>query len=72
MAFRETGQPRRVMDYMAKGKLISAGQARNWFGVKNLRAVISYVKATVEEFGNHKVYRTTTATGKTAYGMNSH
>jgi len=43
---------RKVINYMASGRSISAAQARSMFGVQNLRATISNIRETVEQFGN--------------------
>ncbi len=63
---------RRVMDYLSKGNTLTANQARSRFGVSNLRATISDIKSTVEQYGNWSVFNTSTPGGKTAYGINFH
>ena len=60
---------RRVMDYLAAGNSLTAGQARGRFGVSNMRATISDIKSQVEKYGNWSVYTDSTASGKTIYGM---
>jgi hypothetical protein len=71
MAFREGSQARRVTDHLAKGKTLTAAQAKSRFGVKNLRALISHIGSTVEAYGNHTITSKETARGTTAYGMTS-
>ena len=63
---------RRVMDHLSKGNMLTAAQARSRFGVGNLRATISDIKNTVEQFGNWSVVNGNTPGGKTAYGMEFH
>ena len=60
---------RKVMNYLANGNGITAAQAKSRFGVGNLRATISSIKAQVEAYGNWEVVSETTATGKTRYFM---
>lgn len=71
MAFKSTSNTRKVVDYLASGKSLTAAQASARFGVANFRACISSIKATVEAYGNHEVTSVTTATGKTSYSMRS-
>ena len=71
MAFRSTSPNRKVVDYLASGKTLTAAQAKARFGVANLRATISDIRSVVEAYGNHEIFSETTATGKTAYGMRS-
>lgn len=71
MAFKSTSKSRKVVDYLASGRTLTAGQAAARFGVANLRATISDIKSVVEAYGNHEITVTETATGKTAYGMRS-
>ena len=63
---------RRVMDFLAKGNTLTAGQAASRFGVGNLRATISDIKSQVEAYGNWEVYTDETPNGKTIYGMDFH
>jgi len=60
---------RRVINYLSKGKGITANEARSKFGVANLRATISDIKNTVEEYGNWAIVSEETPTGKTRYFM---
>ena len=60
---------RRVMDYLAKGNTLTANQARSRFGVGNLRATISDIKSTVEQYGNWEVTSSQSPSGITKYGM---
>lgn len=71
MAFKSTSKSRKVVDYLASGRTLTAGQAAARFGVANLRATISDIKSVVEAYGNHEITVEETATGKTAYGMRS-
>ena len=63
---------RRVMDYLAKGNTLTAGQASGRFGVGNVRATISSIKEQVEQYGNWEVHTGQSATGLTTYGMDFH
>ena len=63
---------RRVMDYLAKGNTLTAGQASGRFGVGNFRATISNIKDQVEQYGNWEVHTGQSATGLTTYGMDFH
>jgi hypothetical protein len=71
MAFKSTSKSRKVVDYLASGRTLTAAQAAARFGVANLRATISDIKSVVEAYGNHEITTEETATGKTAYGMRS-
>lgn len=71
MPFGPNTQARKVTDFLATGKTITAAQAERKFGVKNLRAVITTIADRVEAYGNHQVYVTETARGATAYGLSS-
>ena len=63
---------RRVMDYLAAGNSLTAGQARGRFGVGNMRATISDIKSQVEKYGNWSVSTGSTKTGLTSYSMDFH
>ena len=63
---------RRVMDFLAAGNTLTAGQARGRFGVSNMRATISDIKSQVEKYGNWSVTRGSTKTGLTSYSMDFH
>ena len=63
---------RRVMDYLATGNSLTAGQARGRFGVSNMRATISDIKSQVEKYGNWSVSTGSTKTGLTSYSMDFH
>ena len=63
---------RRVMDYLAAGNSLTAGQARGRFGVGNMRATISDIKSQVEKYGNWTVSTGSTKTGLTSYSMDFH
>ena len=60
---------RRVMNYLANGKGLTANEAKARFGVGNLRATISDIKSQVEQYGNWRIVTSETSTGKTRYGM---
>jgi len=59
----------RVINYLAKGNTLTAGQASSRFGVANMRATISDIRGQVERYGNWSVTSESTASGKTSYGM---
>ena len=63
---------RRVMDYLAKGNTLTAGQASSRFSVGNMRATMSNIKSQVEAYGNWSVTTNDTPSGKTSYGMEFH
>jgi len=69
MAFRANSKARRVTDYLSEGKSLTEAEARSRFGVRNFRALISYIKETVEAYGNHEITTKPTATSTTRYGM---
>ena len=60
---------RKVINYLANGKTITASEARARFGVKNLRATISNIRELVERHDNWHVETDISATGKTRYSM---
>ena len=60
---------RKVINYLANGKTITASEARARFGVKNLRATISNIRELVERHDNGQVETDISATGKTRYSM---
>ena len=68
----KSSKKRRVMDYLAAGRTLTAGEARGRFGVGNLRATISNIKSQVEAYGNWEVISNETVTGLTSYGMVFH
>jgi len=72
MAFRSNSQARRVTDYLAQGKTLTASEANARFGVQNFRALISHIKETVEAYDNHEIWSEPTATSTTRYGMDSY
>ena len=71
MAFKSASKSRKVVNYLATGRTLTAAQAKARFGVSNLRATISDIKSVVEAYGNHEITVEETTTGKTAYGMRS-
>jgi hypothetical protein len=60
---------RKVINYLANGKTITASEARARFGVKNLRATMSNIRELVERHDNWQVETDISATGKTRYSM---
>ena len=60
---------RKVINYLANCKTITASEARARFGVKNLRATISNIRELVERHDNWQVETDISATGKTRYSM---
>lgn len=60
---------RRVLNYLAAGRGITAAEARSRFGVKNLRAMMSDIRTLVERYGNWEVDTEETRTGGTRYFM---
>ncbi len=60
---------RKVINFLSSGKSLTAAQARARFGVQNLRATISNIRETVEEFGNWEVVSSKNASGNTSYSM---
>lgn len=71
MAFRTNSKTRKVVDYLATGKTLTAAEASARFGVGNFRSMISRIKDTVEAYGNHEVWsEKTSTTGQSRYGLN--
>ena len=66
---RNNSIKRRIRDYLASGKTLTASEAQSRFGCANFRATISDIKSQVEKYGNWSVYTDSTASGKTIYGM---
>jgi hypothetical protein len=60
---------RRVINYLAAGRGITAAEARSRFGVKNLRAMMSDIRVLVERYGNWEVETEETRSGSTRYFM---
>tara|TARA_B100002019_G_C21156514_1_gene541002 strand:+ start:429 stop:689 length:261 start_codon:yes stop_codon:yes gene_type:complete len=69
IASNEGTKKRRVMDYLASGKTLTAAQAKSRFNVGNMRACISDIKNTAEQYGNWEIFSVPTATTTSAYGM---
>lgn len=55
MATVKISKQRKVINYLVNGNTLTAAQARNWYGVKNLRATMSDIRPIVQEYGNWKV-----------------
>lgn len=60
---------RKVINYLAAGRGITAAEARSRFGVKNLRAMMSDIRTLVERYGNWEVETEETRSGNTRYFM---
>ena len=60
---------RKVINYLAAGRGITAAEARSRFGVKNLRAMMSDIRSLVERYGNWEVETEQTRSGNTRYYM---
>jgi hypothetical protein len=68
MATTKISNRRRVLNYLASGKTLTASQAQNKFGVKNFRAMVSDIRSQVEAFGNWEITQSV-KNGETVYGM---
>jgi len=60
---------RRVLNYLAAGRGITAAEARSRFGVKNIRAMMSDIRTLVERYGNWEIDTEETRSGGTRYFM---
>jgi len=61
---------RRIMDYLATGKTLTAAEAQSRFGCANFRATISDIKSQVERYNNWAIVsQSTKTTGKNRYAM---
>lgn len=60
---------RRVLNYLAAGRGITAAEARSRFGVKNIRAMMSDIRTLVERYGNWEIETEETRGGGTRYFM---
>ena len=60
---------RKVNNYLASGKGLTANQAKSRYGVGNLRATISDIRNTVEAFGNWEIVSEETKNGASRYFM---
>ena len=69
MAFAANSKTRKVVDFLAEGRTLTAAQAHSRFGVKNLSATMSSIKDTVEYWGNWEVTKETARNGATKYGI---
>ena len=49
---RNNSIKRRIMDYLASGKTLTASEAQSRFGCANFRATISDIKSQVERYNN--------------------
>jgi hypothetical protein len=55
-------QNQKIRDYLFSGKTLTAPQADNLFGVKNMRARMSEVREHLAKYGNYEVVSKSTAT----------
>ena len=62
----------RLMNHLSRGNDITPKQAFSRFGVKNLRATMSNIKAQVEKYNNWEVTTRTLDNGTICYGMDFH
>lgn len=69
MAFRPNSATRKVVDYLASGKTLTAAQADARFGIANFSATMSSIKGTVEAYDNWKVTKDLNKAGSTKYGI---
>ena len=69
MANTVVSKKRRVLNYLAAGRGITAAEARSRFGVKNIRAMMSDIRTLVERYGNWEIDTEETRTGGTRYFM---
>ena len=60
----------KVINALRNGKGITANQAKSRFGVGNLRATMSTIKAELEKYGNWAVVTEKTRNGNVRYFMN--
>jgi len=69
MSSNTLSKKRRVINHLSSGKGLTPAEAKSRFGVGNLRATISDIRAMVESFGNWEIITESTSTGKTRYFM---
>lgn len=69
MAFAANSKTRKIVDYLAEGRTLTAAQARARFGVQNFSATMSTIRKTVEAYGNWAVTTDTAKNGATRYGI---
>jgi hypothetical protein len=69
MANTVVSKKRRVLNYLAAGRGITAAEARSRFGVKNIRAMMSDIRTLVERYGNWEIDTEETRNGGTRYFM---
>ena len=62
-----TSQTRRVLNYLATGRGLTAAEARSRFGVQNMRAVMTRIRQKTEKYGNWRVTTEDTSTGNCRY-----
>ncbi len=69
MAFAANSKTRKIVDYLAEGRTITAAQAQARFGIKNMSAAMSSIRDTVEAYGNWEVTTELAKNGATKYGI---
>ena len=60
---------RKLINHLRSGKTITPTQAENKFGVRNLRAMISTIRARFEAYGNWQIWTGSNSRGETSYSM---
>ena len=69
MAFAANSKTRKIVDYLAEGRTLTAAQAQARFGMKNMSATMSSIRETVEAYGNWEVTTDLAKNGATKYGI---
>jgi hypothetical protein len=69
MAFASNSKTRKIVDYLAEGRTLTAAQAQARFGIKNMSATMSSIRDTVEAYGNWEVTTELAKNGATKYGI---
>ena len=61
-------QNQKIRDYLFSGRTLTAPQAKNLFGVQNLRARMTEVRDHLAQYGNYEVgTESTRTTGQVKY-----
>jgi len=69
MAFATNSKTRKIVDYLAEGRTLTAAQAHARFGVQNFSATMSTIRRTVEAYGNWEVTKDVAKNGAIRYGI---
>ena len=69
MAFAAHSKTRKIVDYLAEGRTLTAAQAGARFGIKNFPATMSSIRKTVEAYGNWEVTKDTAVNGSIKCGI---